>query len=317
MPPQPVQISSWQQAEHNAARWMRYWGYSGAAAKPGGADGGVDIRAIGALGQVKYKAALVGRPELQRFVGARPHGSDAQLIFFTGSNYASTAVYYAQERDIALFQYRLDGAMVPVNAAARRISSRVLPAGSPPAVSGTAEQPNFWGRNWRLIIGLALLVAPIGSIGDESTYTGPLLVDVLKGLGIFAACWAAGIFLLAFHSRTPTHFKLGVLRATVSRAEVQFAFGTRSMRVLRSADSSGSSAGPARPHSPSPRGGFNGSLGSTSSSPDEDQLTEEAVRMLSSGGRPHHVDAMLREHGVRFLDRVRTINEAKKLSKRT
>jgi hypothetical protein len=328
VPPQPLQISSWQQAEHNAARWMRYWGYSDAVAKPGGADGGVDVRATGALGQVKYRAARVGRPELQRFVGARPHGSDVQLVFFTGSNYASTAVSYAQEWGIALFQYRLDGSMVPVNAAAGRISSRVpvvsrpvasWPVVSRPVASWPVAPPNFWGRNWRVIIATVLLIAPIGSIGDEKTYTGPVLLDVLKGLGIFAACWSVGVFLLAWHSHKPRTFKVGAFQATISRSDVQFAFGTRAPRVFRSAGGrgSGSPAGPTGPHSSSSRGGLDGSLVSASSPHDEDRLVEEAVRILRSGSRSHEVDRMLREHGVRFLDRSRMTNQAKKLSKRT
>ncbi|MFF6835213.1 restriction endonuclease [Streptomyces sp. NPDC012438] len=86
MPPQPIQVSSWQEAERNAARWMRHWGYADATASPGGPDSGIDVHATGALGQVKYQAAQVGRPELQRFVGARPKNSTAQLIFFTGSD---------------------------------------------------------------------------------------------------------------------------------------------------------------------------------------------------------------------------------------
>ncbi|CAL9509929.1 hypothetical protein SUDANB105_03588 [Streptomyces sp. enrichment culture] len=122
-PPARRPIRSWQEAERNAAAWMRHWGYHDAAARPGGADGGVDVRSTRALGQVKFQAHAVGRPELQRLFGARGRHMDRQLLFFTGSSYASTAVEYAAENDIALFVYALDGAMNPVNAAARRISS--------------------------------------------------------------------------------------------------------------------------------------------------------------------------------------------------
>ncbi len=66
--PQPLPIRSWADAERNAALWMRRWGYEDAAAAPGGPDGGVDVRSSRALGQVKYQAVLVGRPELQRLV---------------------------------------------------------------------------------------------------------------------------------------------------------------------------------------------------------------------------------------------------------
>ncbi|WP_237519817.1 restriction endonuclease [Streptomyces sp. HUCO-GS316] len=142
---QPMQVSSWQQAELNAARWMRHWGYADATARPGGPDSGVDVRAAGALGQVKYQAAQVGRPELQRFVGARPRGSNAQLIFFTGSDYAPTAVAYAEEWSIALFKYGLDGMMTPVNAPARlpRLPPR-LPPHPPRQVSRSGSGTGAW-----------------------------------------------------------------------------------------------------------------------------------------------------------------------------
>ncbi|MER5477537.1 restriction endonuclease [Streptomyces sp. NPDC002734] len=198
--PGPMQIASWQEAERNAARWMRHWGYRDATAKPGGADGGVDVKATGALGQVKYQAAQVGRPELQRFVGARPYGSTAQLIFFTGSDYASTAVAYAEEWNIALFRYRLDGVMMPVNGGARRIAESSAPVGaSMERGGGQADGKSFGERNWRVILGVVLLMAPIGSIGDPETYTGPLALDVLKGLGIFLALWGIGALLIGAH----------------------------------------------------------------------------------------------------------------------
>ncbi|MFI7489908.1 restriction endonuclease [Micromonospora echinaurantiaca] len=148
-PPQPRPLRSWQDAEHNAAAWMRYWGYRDAVAQPGGADGGVDVRAGRALAQVKYQAAQVGRPELQRLFGARGRAADKQLIFFTGSGYAGTAVAYADEHDIALFVYELDGRMTAVNATARRVarppaegperSSAAAPERNQPATTGGAE----------------------------------------------------------------------------------------------------------------------------------------------------------------------------------
>ncbi|MEV5786746.1 restriction endonuclease [Streptomyces sp. NPDC052287] len=131
-PPSRRQIQSWQDAEHNAAAWMRHWGFSDAQAKPGGADGGIDVRSRRALGQVKYQAAAVGRPELQNLFGARGRDMEKQLCFFTGSSYAATAVEYADTNSIALFVYALDGTMTPVNKTARRVST--APAPNPPAV---------------------------------------------------------------------------------------------------------------------------------------------------------------------------------------
>ncbi|MER7812941.1 restriction endonuclease [Streptomyces sp900116325] len=130
-PPSRRQIQSWQDAEHNAAAWMRHWGFSDAQAKPGGADGGIDVRSRRALGQVKYQAAAVGRPELQNLFGARGRDMEKQLFFFTGSSYAATAVEYADNNSIALFVYALDGAMTPVNETARRTGAAPAPLTSP------------------------------------------------------------------------------------------------------------------------------------------------------------------------------------------
>ncbi|WP_205862439.1 restriction endonuclease [Planosporangium thailandense] len=202
--PEPRLIRSWQDAEHNAAAWMRYWGYRDAAAKPGGADGGVDIRAARALGQVKYQASHVGRPELQKLFGARGHASEKQLIFFTGSDYASTAVAYADEHGIALFRYELDGSMVAVNAPARLISAET-PGTHATAVSGRQRigapqprtigspktgEPGLWGRHWRLLAGLGFLYLPIshlsqGAIGSRFEFAFS-----------FTVFWAIGALLV-------------------------------------------------------------------------------------------------------------------------
>ncbi|MET7643298.1 restriction endonuclease [Streptomyces sp. NPDC005426] len=298
VPPQPMQISSWQQAELNAARWMRHWGYADATARPGGPDSGIDVRAAGALGQVKYQAASVGRPELQRFVGARSRGSSAQLIFFTGSDYAATAVSYAQEWGIALFTYRLDGAMTPVNDAARRIHRSPAPAVAPPA-SPAARNPapaasrSFWDRNWRVFAGAALLMAPLRSIGDEKMYTGPLAVDVLKFIGILLACWALGAFLIA--ARFGARLSLGTrpLRVVVSRPGADSATAAGPTRVPR----------PPRDRAPAP------------SPARQDGLVAEAAGLLRTGSKPHHVDKILKDRGVGFMERGSVINEAKKLNK--
>jgi hypothetical protein len=212
--PVPRQIRSWQDAEVNAAEWMRYWGYRNAVARPGGPDGGADVRATGALGQVKYQAALVGRPELQRLVGARGRALETELLFFTGSDYAATALAYADEMDIALFQFALDGSMTALNVPGRRISER--PAGrwvaQPAAAGGDAPVPASAGRTGCLpIIGLLFVCAPFGSIGDEDVYTGPLVLDVLKFIGTLAFFWLIGGAMLrhAVRRRRQDHIDKG------------------------------------------------------------------------------------------------------------
>src|SRR5215218_4673157 len=104
-PQQPPihQIRSWQDAEINAATWMRHWGHSDAAVTDGGADGGVDVRSSRALAQVKYLAAAVGRPDLQRLGGVGAGEPGKQLFFFSGSDYTATALEYADQTGMALF----------------------------------------------------------------------------------------------------------------------------------------------------------------------------------------------------------------------
>jgi hypothetical protein len=292
-----MQISSWQQAERNAARWMRHWGYADATAHPGGPDSGIDVRATSALGQVKYQAAQVGRPELQRFVGSRPYGSTAQLIFFTGSGYATTAVAYAQEWNIALFTYRLDGTMTPVNESARRIrrpSAATLPAAARNPES--AETQTFWQRNWRVIAGISLLMAPLGSIGDEEIYTGPLALDVLKFTGILLTGWSLGVCLIA--------------------ARFGFRISLR-LRPFRAAIVSGPGRGAATPVGGtrmSPPAQTRAAGGTTATQ--RDGLVAEAARLLRTGSKQHHVDKILRDRGVGLMDRGRILTEARKLNKR-
>lgn len=124
------QISSWQDAELNARDWMIARGYTDAAVSGPGADGGIDVAARGALAQVKFEATQVGRPHLQRLVGARAR-DDVKLLFFTGAGYSQKAIEYAAHMDIALFHYSLDGRMTPVNQPAKEAARR-------PAVPGSA-----------------------------------------------------------------------------------------------------------------------------------------------------------------------------------
>lgn len=115
------QITTWQEAELNARDWMRMRGFPDAQLTAPGADAGIDVWCRSAIAQVKYEARDVGRPQLQRLVGARGR-RECQLLFFTGSSYSQQALVYADEMGIALFQYAVDGRMRPVNKAAVSIS---------------------------------------------------------------------------------------------------------------------------------------------------------------------------------------------------
>ncbi len=144
---------------------MRHWGYDDARAQPGGADGGVDVVSGRALGQVKYQASAVGRPELQRLFGARGLDMGKQLLFFTGSSYAATAVDYANKNSIALFVYALDGTMKAINPIARQISAPPSPAISVPVQADMRKAPSKQsGLNARQGVIIFLTVVALGGV---------------------------------------------------------------------------------------------------------------------------------------------------------
>lgn len=81
-----------------------------------------DVRASGAHGRVTHHASIVELLELQRLDGGRGDASSRRALFFTDSEYASSAVAYASQNGIALFVYSTDGSVTAVNTVARRIS---------------------------------------------------------------------------------------------------------------------------------------------------------------------------------------------------
>lgn len=121
--PAKTQVDSWQAAEANAVSWMRYLGFRDARQTRGGSDGGLDVIASKAVAQVKFEAAQVGRPAVQRLVGANGRRPRA-VLFFVGAGYSQQAIGYANEMDVALFAYRLDGTVTGINKEAREMLSR-------------------------------------------------------------------------------------------------------------------------------------------------------------------------------------------------
>lgn len=161
-------VNDAEDAEMLAARYMRRLGLSDAQVTPRGADGGIDVRASRAA-QVKFKANVISRPDLQRLFGARGHDTHLDLYFFSQTGYSSQALIYADDVDMLLFEFDFSGEVQPVNAPARPAARRALereraaqkefrppvearplppiPAMPPPAVvtpasaSGPASQP--------------------------------------------------------------------------------------------------------------------------------------------------------------------------------
>jgi len=119
-----AKVTSWWQAEANAAHWMKQWGYADSAVTGGGADQGVDVRSAAALAQVKHQVEAVECSDLQRIFAARSQGGQ-QLMIFTDASYVRSAVEYADMAAMLLFRYDLDGDLFPENPAAARFLAKM------------------------------------------------------------------------------------------------------------------------------------------------------------------------------------------------
>lgn len=111
-------VTPFHQAELDAAKAMRSWGFVDAVATTGGADGGLDVRSMRALAQVKWRIGKTGRPEVQQLYGARAAGQH-KLFFFSKSGYTDQAIVYADSVAVALFVIDAGGGVTPVNRHAR------------------------------------------------------------------------------------------------------------------------------------------------------------------------------------------------------
>ncbi|UNQ40960.1 restriction endonuclease [Prescottella equi] len=131
-------INDFHEAELNAERVMREWGFTDAVATTGGADGGIDVRSSTALAQVKWKGGVAGRPEIQRLYGARGGDHQKQLFFFDASGYSKDAVKYADQVDVRLFRYNPLGEAEPMN---RRASDFLATLAGKGSQAGEAEPP--------------------------------------------------------------------------------------------------------------------------------------------------------------------------------
>jgi len=121
--PSPQYNLSARDAELIAAKWMIYWGYFDAKATPVGPDGGLDVIASRAVAQVKYRSVKTSRTEINEFHGSA-EGSDKDELYFSLSGYTQQALDRANEKSIALFAFNDDGIPKPINAEAKKISSK-------------------------------------------------------------------------------------------------------------------------------------------------------------------------------------------------
>lgn len=149
-------VSDEHDAEEMAATHMRQLGFPDAKRMPVGPDGGVDVTASGAIAQVKFRAQITGRPELQRLFGARGLDQTKALIFYSSARYSPAAVQYADLVEVALFTYDVHGHTNAVNAVATKLEEAGAAARAEPdrkwwhapPESEPQKPPGWWARNW-------------------------------------------------------------------------------------------------------------------------------------------------------------------------
>ena len=104
-------------AERAAAVWMRYWGWVDAQETGAGTDAGKDVVAKDAIAQVKAHMSPIGRPDLQNLYGVAA-AEDKLGLFFSLMGYTTQALDWAEQVDLPLFRFDLQGVPEPVNRAA-------------------------------------------------------------------------------------------------------------------------------------------------------------------------------------------------------
>ncbi|MBM4569168.1 hypothetical protein GS489_01275 [Rhodococcus hoagii] len=207
-----------QEAEANAALRMRELGFSDALVTVGGADGGIDVRASGALAQVKWRGGMVGRPELQNLFGARGNDFSKSLLFFAASDYSQHAVEYADSMSIALFVYNPDGTLVARNRHAQGLQSN--PA-SPsmfgqfttpfPTPSAPPAKSGFWAQkawpflkvHWRIVGAIFFTLGSMGGVGAVLNPDETMGETRLGNFGLLVMCIVCAVvfWLLYFGHR--------------------------------------------------------------------------------------------------------------------
>lgn len=140
--PAPRMMSEWRDAETNAAEWTRYLGFPDARVTAAGPDGGIDIRASGALGQVKhYAKGAIPAALLQQLYGAAA-GHRAQLLFFTtAASFSMPAITYADRVGMALYRTQLDGMIIPIGMRAHELLAKAAAAHAPTPVPPAPPYP--------------------------------------------------------------------------------------------------------------------------------------------------------------------------------
>ena len=115
-----VPIGRWAGVEQDAALLMRRLGFPDAVVTPSGADGGVAVRASGAVAQVNVGSTATPRSEAEQLYGvARSEGKLG--LFFSFVGFTADAIAWAEEVGVALFVLQSAGTASPIGTLATRL----------------------------------------------------------------------------------------------------------------------------------------------------------------------------------------------------
>lgn len=95
---------SWQEAEVLVQKWMRRNGYPDAVLTASGADGGIDVMARKAIGQVKHHSKPVGIREVQRMAGIAVPLRKKALVF-AATGFTAPALTWAKANGVKCYAY--------------------------------------------------------------------------------------------------------------------------------------------------------------------------------------------------------------------
>lgn len=104
-------------AEEVAATTLRQLGQLDATTTASGRDGGIDVVSAHAVAQVKAETVRTGRPVIQAIFGIAKY-LEKQAYVFSLAGYTSAATEWADEADVRLYEFDLEGCARPVNAPA-------------------------------------------------------------------------------------------------------------------------------------------------------------------------------------------------------
>lgn len=95
----------WEQYEQSAQTDLRTRTNSIIALTGGGADAGLDLISDRFAGQVKATHLPIGRPALQRLVGAAP--DNRHCVFYSAAGFTKQARRYAEQHGMTLLRFNL------------------------------------------------------------------------------------------------------------------------------------------------------------------------------------------------------------------